>query len=271
MHSRRLLLPLAFSAAALAQQPAYTAVPLKDCDRLLLAPVEIDGRKYDFLVDTGATSLLNAKSFRGSQRDIVISSYRGESALKGSAVRVRDLKFGSAALHDLTLKAIDLSAIGDACGSRVDGLLGVDLLEKLDATIDVRKRIAKVAGKSDQVAFAALRDRMLQCNALFNDGDATHFREQFAKDVVWVGPTQELRGRDEVVRYIEENYTRKGAKIVSDIRPEDFHIEGDTYWVNFDYSLLLPERNLRVRSTMVAKLHDGKWQVQTAHNSLLNP
>ena len=38
MDRRHLLLTFALSAAAFAQEPSYTAVPLKTCDRLLLAP-----------------------------------------------------------------------------------------------------------------------------------------------------------------------------------------------------------------------------------------
>lgn len=267
MPSGRLLLPFALSAAALAQHPAYTAVPLQDCDRLLLAPVRIDGHQYSFLVDTGATTILNAASFRGTDRAVVINSYRGEAAMKGAQVRVRELEFGGTQLHDLNFKAIDLSAIGDACGGKVDGLLGVDLLAKLDASIDVKKRTAKVAVKADSAEYRALVTRMQHCNNLFNEGDTNHFREQFADNIVWIMPNGELRGREAVIRHLQEDYVRRGAKMFAAMKPEDLHIEGDTYWANYDCEVVLPDRTLRYRGTMVSKLHGEHWQVETAHFS----
>lgn len=267
MDRRHLLLPFALSAAAMAQEPAYTAVPLKNCDRLLLAPVEIDGQQYDFLVDTGATTILNARTFHGYAKEIVISSYRGESTTRGSAVKVKDFALGNARVKDITFKAIDLSAIGEACGGKVDGLLGVDMLGKLDAVIDVKKKIAKVTAPRGASEFHALAARMNHCNDLFNQGDTKHFREQFATDIVWVTPAQELRGRDAVIRHIEESYARRGAKIFAQFRPEDFHVEGDTYWLNYLCEVVLPERTVHFRATMVSRLRGARWQVQTAHYS----
>jgi len=266
MDRRHLLLPFALSTAAFAQQPSYTAVPLKSCDRLLLAPVEVDGRRYDFLVDTGATTILNAQTFRGRARDVVINSYRGESAMKGASVRVREFRLGHATANDVDLKAIDLSAIGEACGGRVDGLLGVDMLARLDASIDVKKKLAKI-GLSHDAEFNALMARMTQCNDLFNQGETAHFRDQFASDIVWVAPNFELRGREAVIKHLQDDFVRKGAKMVSVTRPEDFHLEGDTYWVNYTCDVVLPERTLHYRATMVSRLHGDQWQLQTAHYS----
>lgn len=266
MDRRHLLLPFALSAAAFSQEPSYTTVPLKSCDRLLLAPVEVDGRRYDFLVDTGATTILNAQTFRGNARNVVINSYRGESAMKGSNVRVREFRLGNATASGLDFKAIDLSAIGEACGGRVDGLLGVDMLGRLDATIDVKNRLAKV-GRVHDAEFAALMTRMSLCNDLFNQGDTEHFRTQFAPDIVWVAPDFELRGRDAVVRHLQDAFVRRGAKLVSHMKSEDFHLEGDTYWVNYLCDVVLPEKTLHYRATLISRLHGDQWQMQTAHYS----
>jgi ketosteroid isomerase-like protein len=270
MDRRHLLLPFALSAAAFAQEPSYTTVPLKSCDRLLLAPVEVDGRRYDFLVDTGATTILNAQTFRGNARDVVINSYRGESAMKGANVRVREFRLGTAKANDLNFKAIDLSAIGEACGGRVDGLLGVDMLGKLDATIDVKKKLAKV-GLAHDAEYNALVARMTECNNLFNQGDTEHFRAQFATDIVWVGPNFEARGRDAVIQHIQNDFVLKGAKMISYTKPEDFHLDGDTYWVNYLCDVVLPNRTLHYRATMVSRLHGDQWQLQTAHYSPMAP
>ena len=269
MDRRHLLLPFALSAAAFAQEPSYTAVPLKSCDRLLLAPVEVDGHRYDFLVDTGATTILNARTFRGNARDVVINSYRGESSMKGANVHVREFRLGNAKARDLNFKAIDRSAIGESCGGRIDGLLGVDMLGKLDATIDVKNKLAKI-GLPRDAEYMALVARMTDCNNLFNQGQTEHFREQFAPNIVWVGPNFEIRGREAVIQHIQNDFVRKGAKMISYTKPEDFHLEGDTYWMNYVCDVVLPDRTLHYRATMVSRLQGDHWQLQTAHYSPLS-
>jgi ketosteroid isomerase-like protein len=108
---------------------------------------------------------------------------------------------------------------------------------------------------------------MTRCNDLFNAGDASHFREQFAADIVWLTPYGEIRGRDAVVAHLENDFVRKGARMSADLKPEDFHLEGDTYWMNYECKVILPERTLRYRATLISKLHGDKWQVQSAHYS----
>lgn len=45
-----------------------------------------------------------------------------------------ELAIGTHALHDVRLPAIDLSPLTKACGKRIDGILGVDLLDKMGVT-----------------------------------------------------------------------------------------------------------------------------------------
>jgi len=45
-------------------------------------------------------------------------------------------------LRDLKLPAVDLSPIGNTCGGQVDGILGVDLLDQMGMTIDLKHRVA---------------------------------------------------------------------------------------------------------------------------------
>jgi hypothetical protein len=48
-------------------------------------------------------------------------------------------------LRDLKLPAIDLSPIGNACGGPIDGILGVDLLDKME--VDLKRQVASVGGE----------------------------------------------------------------------------------------------------------------------------
>src|SRR5882762_2613067 len=120
-------------------------IPIEKCDLLPMVRVKIAGSDMRFLLDTGATTILNLHSFAsGRPRDLQVSSWNGTAATSAREVRLPELALGSHRLKDLRLPAIDLSPIGKACGGRVDGILGVDLLDKMGVTIDLKRQVASM-------------------------------------------------------------------------------------------------------------------------------
>ena len=60
-------------------------VPLERCDLLHVIPVNVGSHPFRFLVDTGATSMLDLHSFsEGSSKDIQVTSWSGTFATSGS-------------------------------------------------------------------------------------------------------------------------------------------------------------------------------------------
>ena len=56
-------------------------VPLERCDRLHVIPVKVGNHSFRFLVDTGATSMLDLHSFsNGSSKDVEVTSWSGTLA-----------------------------------------------------------------------------------------------------------------------------------------------------------------------------------------------
>jgi hypothetical protein len=140
---------LAFSALLAVLSVPDTArsqeIPLERCDALLVVPVQAEGRQSWFLVDTAATSMLNLESFAGGPtRDIRVTSWKGTFSTSAKEVTLTELVVGRTKLVRLTLPAIDLSEIGKACGKKLDGILGVDLLRKIGATIDLKRASLRV-------------------------------------------------------------------------------------------------------------------------------
>src|SRR5882672_12081155 len=126
--------------------PPTTEIPIERCDLLPVVKVRIDGADMRFLLDTAATTMLNLKSFSaGRSKEIRISSWTGTAATSAREVFIPELAFGEHRLRDLKLPAIDLSPIGNACGGKIDGILGVDLLDKMGVNIDLKRRIASLA------------------------------------------------------------------------------------------------------------------------------
>src|SRR5262249_45494922 len=134
----------AFCLTAFAQEPRSSAeIPIERCDVLPVVKVRIDGTDMRFLLDTAATTVLNLKSFSsGRSKEIRVSSWSGTAATSAREVAVPEFAFGEHHLRDLKLPAIDLSPIANACGGKIDGILGVDLLDKMGVTIDLKRRVA---------------------------------------------------------------------------------------------------------------------------------
>ncbi len=129
----------------MAAQSSTSEIPLEHCDRLPVVKVNSGGKEMHFLVDTGATTILTLKSFAtGRSQQIQISSWSGQADTSAREVSLSSFSLGSNTLHDLKLPAIDLSPIGKACGGAIDGLLGLDLLDRMGVTIDLKRRVASL-------------------------------------------------------------------------------------------------------------------------------
>src|ERR1700733_11679504 len=127
----RFLYPLAafFAATATPSAAWGQEIALRRCDSLPVIKVAAAGRPAWFLVDTAATSMLNLNSFgQGPARSISVTSWRGTLATSAKEVTIGELAVGRTKILALTVSAIELSAIGKACGQTIDGILGVDLL-----------------------------------------------------------------------------------------------------------------------------------------------
>src|SRR5690348_15706274 len=118
-------------------------IPFEHCDRLPVVRVRIDTVEMRFLVDSGATTMLNLLSFpEGKRSAITVSSWAGNAATSARQVSIPVLALGNHQIRNLKLPAIDLSPIGNACGGKIDGLFGVDLMEKMGLKLDFERELA---------------------------------------------------------------------------------------------------------------------------------
>jgi hypothetical protein len=136
------------------------------------------------------------------------------------------VELGTHKLRDLKLVAIDLSPIGKACGGQIDGILGVDLLDQMGMTIDLKRRVAVPApagepeGSSD--AFAEVERDMGSCDVAFNHGDVMAMEECFDPEIVFYTQHGEYRGREEVMHYLSQRFFKeKTRRCLRRCFPED--------------------------------------------------
>jgi hypothetical protein len=263
-----LLLLTVFPLPAPAQE-----IPLKYCDKLPVIDVVVGERSLLFLVDTAATSILNLKSFReGQTRDIEVSSWAGTLATSAREVTLKEVLIGSTKLTGLKLPAVDISAIGKACGRKIDGILGVDLLAKLGATIDMKRQTVHVATASEDRSDALAKEmqsEMHVCLGAFNESDEKTFAECLDPKIVLFSGDAELYGRDQAVGFFRERYFHQKPAARLEIHQSAFHAIGEAVWYEYEFTIESARGVLRGRGMAMCKKSEGRWRMASMHHSVL--
>jgi hypothetical protein len=268
------LMPLAATATSSQEVSSIQEVPLERCDRLPVIIVRIDGADMRFLLDTGATSILNLKSFSsGHSKQITVSSWSGTAATSAREVSIPELILGNHHVRNLKLPAIDLSPIGKACGGRIDGILGIDLLDKLGARIDLKRQVAILDASAEdaQSAFAVMTTAMHPCEDAFTTGNAQVLEECFDPDIVLYTPWGEFRGRKQVMDYLQKRFLQFTPKFHFHTKPQDIRLLGDALWYSYDYEIDSAKEHIAERGMAICRRSNGRWRILNMHNSLRQP
>ena len=259
---------------AASAQASADEIPLERCDRLPVVKVRAADTDMHFLLDTGATTMLNLKSFSGgSNGKIKISSWNGTAATSAREVSLPSLSLGTHTLHDLKLPAIDLSPIGKACGGPIDGILGVDLLDRMNVTIDLKRQVASLGGEpvNPNALYEQMHMAMNHCTAAFEQAKAEELEQCFDPEIVLYCPKGEFKGRSEVMRYMRDEYFKFAGKVHYNMKLHEVQAFGDALWYSYDYEMNTPERNLSGHGMAMCRKTQGRWMILNMHNSLREP
>ena len=270
-----LLAPFALlSAMHIASRPAIAQeIPLSHCDKLPAIEVRVGVQSMLFLVDTAATSFLNLQSFtEGHALNIAVTSWSGTLATSAREVTLKEVVIGNTKLTSLKLPAVDLSAVGKACGRKIDGILGVDLLAKLGATIDMKRQMVHVRTASEarvDALAAEMQHEMHRCLEAFNESDEKTFAECLDPKIVLFSADAELYGREQAVGFFRERYFHQKPAARLEIRESAFHPIGEAVWYEYEFNIESGRGVLRGRGMAMCKKSDGRWRMASMHHNVL--
>lgn len=246
-------------------------VPLKNCKQLPMVQAMVGKKQFQFLLDTGATTtLLNHRSFSSADSsEITMNSWNGAFATRGEEVRLSDFRIGEHQLLNLRLLAVDLTALETSCGKRVDGVLGVDLISQLGLTIDLKNRVATVAGgaKTEETQFAELHHQQSACEKAFNRSDDKTFGECLDPEVVFLAFGGDFHGRNSVVKYLKERYFGRIPAVVLSLKPRTTHAIGDVIWEEYELRITLPNQTIKARGTALYRRIGERWLILNMNHS----
>ncbi|HWX55033.1 MAG TPA: nuclear transport factor 2 family protein [Verrucomicrobiae bacterium] len=257
--------------------PAWAEdVPLENCGPLVVVHAFAGSRSLLLLVDTGATSMLNLASFDhdGDPLTIHITSWNKTADIYGRGITLPVLVIGEHHLKNLTLHAVDLSAIGRACGKQIDGILGVDLLEQLGASVDFKARVARLAGngpagpkKPPPDEMSEFRRQFESCGDAFDRGDEAAFAACLDPQFVLLTANGEFYGRDAVMEYFRRHYFHQVPVPRLSLRPRAYHSMGDALWLEYDLSITMQHQVMEARGTALLHRTGDKWLLLNMHHS----
>ena len=267
---------LFFCPGVRTQEPVPASeIPIERCDVLPVVRVRIDGTDMRFLLDTAATSMLNLKSFSsGRSKEIQITSWSGTAVTSAREVLLPELLLGNHKLRDVRLPAIDLSPIGNACGGKIDGILGVDLLDKMGVTIDLKRRVASIAsspGSANAAAYEQIEVAMRHCTSAFESGNATELEACFDPEIILFALQREYRGRKEVMNYLQGRFLKYAPNLRYKMKLDDVKLFGDALWSTYDYEIISPQEHLVGRGMSMCRKDGVSWRIRNMHNSLRDP
>lgn len=270
-----LLFVAVFASPASAQE-----IPLENCGGLLTIPVSAGDRPLIFLVDTAANStFLNVKSFPyGVSKPAAIANWRGTDSVIGREVSLSELVIGSQHVKNLKLSAIDLSSMQQACGKRIDGVLGANLLEKLGMTIDLKNRVVRFssasapasasAAKDEQQQFDELDRQLAACGAAFSRSDEQVFAACLDPEIVLDTFAGAYRGRDDVLKYFAASYFHRHPAAALTLTPRAHHLTGNVIWLEYELRIALPQQVVHARGTALFRNANGAWLLLHMNHSI---
>lgn len=260
-----LLLVLLLAGAVRAED-----IPLTACDSLPTVQVSIAGMKLSFLLDTAATSMLNLGSFpHGDTEKVSVTSWNGTHSAAGQKVTISDFVIGEHHLRNLTLSAVDLSGIGRVCGHAIDGILGIDLLSRLSAVVDLKHHVARlpVDGGTARSLVAEIDERLALCTRAFNSGDEQVFSDCLDPRVVLFTTIGDFHGREAFIEYLRHERGSQGPPPHVVITPLVHHVIGEEIWTEFELGIRFGQQFLRTRGTALFEKSGAVWRIVHLNSS----
>jgi hypothetical protein len=186
-------------------------------------------------------------------------------------VSLPELALGNHRLQDLKLPAIDLSPIGKACGGQIDGILGVDLLDRMGVTIDLKRQVASSGAQTPdaKVLYDQMELGMHHCMTAFEAGNAAELQDCFDPEIVFYTPQGEFRGRKQVMEYLRDRYLKFAPDLHYKMKLHDVKMFGEALWYSYEYSIDSPNEHIAGHGMSMCRRDNGHWVILNLHNSFL--
>ena len=234
------------------------------CDVLPVVEVRVSGLTFHFLVDTAATSMLNINAFAtGEARTFAVTSWSGTVDAQAKQVTLDDLSVGNHHFHNLVLPSVNLSGIGRACGRQIDGVLGIDLLRKAGAVLDLTDHTPRlrIDGETTESVEKKLDERIVTCEGDFKRQDEAAVSDCLDPEIVVFSGTADFHGRQRLMEFFRERYFSGHSHAQLSVEPILYHIFGGAIWMEYEFQANIGKMTAVGRGSALWSNAGGKWRI----------
>jgi ketosteroid isomerase-like protein len=146
----------------------------------------------------------------------------------------------------------------------------VDLLERLEVTIDLESSVARLGvalrNSSDLALIAEVVKAIVSCSTAFNNADSERLASCFDPEFVLSSPRGELHGREQAVNYFRQYFSlTPHARLLMTMR--DQRAVGELVWSLYDYTIETPSKHTSGRGMMLCRKSENHWYILSMHES----
>ena len=251
--------------ASQAETPAGDAeLKLIPCGHVFLAQTKVNGTDRTLIIDTGSTTMMNDRTFP----DVLslsdqgyLTTFLGKRPVPARVLIINEFQFGGRKLYNIKFPAVDLSMTKLFCGKEFDGVLGTDLLAKLDVRIDFAAGIVIVPAPIQEVVQES-RSELHEWEEAFNHGDVPRLKRIFSSDIVWVNPGRRLDGREAVIAYLQREYFERQARMkIGRIDVSRSSVDASFYQISWDYKVNAGTGWRDDRAAAIVHRREKQWEI----------
>lgn len=201
---------------------------------------------------------------------ISVTSWNGTSSARGEKVTINDFAVGEHHLRKLALSAVDLSTIGRTCGHAIDGILGIDLLRRLGAVVDLNNHNVRLSADSEiaQLRSAELDKRLALCAQAFNGAEERILADCFDPGVVLFTELGDFHGREAFMEHLRQERSNPSLPRELVITLGAHHQFGEQIWVEFELGIKSGPEVLHTRGTVLCEENGGVWRIVHLNSSM---
>ncbi|WP_445710768.1 hypothetical protein [Flavobacterium sp.] len=147
------------------------------CNNMMITELLIDGEKYNFLIDTGATTLVSQNVISKKTKHNKSYLDLNNSLKKIDQVEIRNIEIANLKINKKIVGLYDFSKISNTTCCKIDGILGIDILKLNDIKIDFNQNKILILkenhsfneNKTDKISFTEDRQGIPLLNICISD------------------------------------------------------------------------------------------------------
>jgi hypothetical protein len=151
----------------------------------------------------------------------------------------------------------------------LDGVLGIDLLRALGASVEFNAGSPRLLVRSEDThpEQAEFDRQFVACEQALSRGDDSQTTSCLDQEVVLATQDANVYGRDAVLNFFRQAYLATDRTTQISIKICKHHILGEGMWVEYELHVTIPDREVVQRVSALWQQTNGQWHALYVNHS----